>query len=355
MRLTAAVAVVCAHSGNLLPGIPAWLTDHGQEAVSFFFVLSGFVIAYTTDAHPVCWRSYTRARAVRLYSVVLPVLPTILLVDGLGRSIAPAWYAANDLLGPEPSLYDFAATLTFTNELWFQHVYVGTDEPFWSLGFEVAYYALFGILLYCRGRWRLYLSLAWCLFVGPRILLYLPLWLLGVAAFRLIRGGAKPLSPRAAWFVLALLAVGYAVWNGHTPGPMQAAWLSTNRAVSAAIYHLVIGLFAASAIVALGIVTSGRAPFKPRLARPGQWLAGASFTLYLLHLPLIYFAAALLPPSAPLLARLAALFGIGLIVLLLAEVGERRKRQFDLAAGQLFGRIKAICGKLRAAPLPLAD
>lgn len=344
MRLAAAAAVLCAHlSDLLLKDMPLWLSRHGQEAVSVFFVLSGFVIAYSCERKPTCWRTYAKARAARLYSVVLPVMLVVIIIDSLGRSYNPGWYSSHSFVGPDPTLYSFSAILTFTNELWFRHVVIGSSEPFWSLGFEVAYYLLFGILLFSRGVARYGLCVAWALLVGFKILLYLPIWLTGVIAWRIVRAGVPVLTVKAAWLILMLVPLTYSFWRANCGGQdAQFDWTSTTSVLASASYHFGIGLIVAAGIIALSIVTRDKPAFGSSVARPTQWLAGASFTLYLLHQPLIAFAAATITSAAPGLLKSAAVVAVLTVVLILAEIGERRKALYLLWLEKLLSGVCAI-------------
>ena len=77
VRFLAALAVVLMHMRMFrlvsIPGSEHW-TLLGRESVMAFFVLSGFVIAYTTQMRRPDALDFTVARAARIYSVALPVL-----------------------------------------------------------------------------------------------------------------------------------------------------------------------------------------------------------------------------------------------------------------------------------------
>jgi peptidoglycan/LPS O-acetylase OafA/YrhL len=64
-----------------------------------------------------------------------------------------------------------------------------------------------------------------------------------------------------------------------------------------------------------------------RVARPIRWLAGATFSLYLFHLPVAQFLASLAPwaPSS-WATRVVIVGGTLVIVFALAAVTERRKK-----------------------------
>ncbi len=56
----------------------------------------------------------------------------------------------------------------------------GSNLAYWSLGCEVWYYAIFGLMLFAHGRWRVVAIAVALVFVGPLTVLLFPLWLLGV-------------------------------------------------------------------------------------------------------------------------------------------------------------------------------
>lgn len=332
LRLVAAVAVACAHlQPLLLPELPRWIARHGQEAVSIFFVLSGFVIAYATDERNGSWRDYTSARSARLFSVVIPVLVVIIFVDLLGGALYPQWYAAQTFIGDQPSFLTIAQTVLFTNEIWFSHVVIGSAEPFWSLGFEVPYYLLFAIFTFSTGSRRIILCALWAALVGPKILLYLPLWLTGVATWHLVKSERVQIGKLAtAASVINLLLI-YMFWKQIFGGGARAQfqWESVDQALLTAAYHMVIALLVAALILLQSARTRDQAAYSQAVSRPIRWAAGGSFTLYLLHQPLFAFAAASLTTSAAFYLRVGAVALALVAIYSVAAVGERRKTFYE--------------------------
>jgi len=343
LRLAAAFAVFLNHTHNILyPDIRVpFIFGLGREAVAIFFVLSGLVISYVVADRETGWRSYAIARASRILPVAILAIAVTCLCDLIGqgrspevyRAMAAARHFAPDTLGAAVSY------LTFTNQLWFRHVILGSDEPFWSLGFEVWYYVGFALVSFLRARTRIVAVVIWALVCGPRILLYFPLWLLGVAAWRL--------SPRIAdrWprplilpaFGLSILAFPVIV-KFLSPGiggmyevasPAREAWT--------AFYFTLLGALAFVNLALFDAMAGERAVWSGALAKAIRWLAGASFTLYLVHQPLCVLCAALFKDAvdnatyAPLAC--AAIF---LMVLALAEIGERRRKFFARLIGPVF-------------------
>jgi peptidoglycan/LPS O-acetylase OafA/YrhL len=79
-------------------------------------------------------------------------------------------------------------------------------------------------------------------------------------------------------------------------------------------------------------------PWLRRAAPAVAWLAGASFTLYLLHYPLIHFIAAAMPgPETYWASRLLVFVLPPLAALALAEATERRRHAWRRAIAALLG------------------
>lgn len=84
-----------------------------------------------------------------------------------------------------------------------------------------------------------------------------------------------------------------------------------------------------------------------RLAGAIRWAAGATFTLYLFHMPILLFVAALLPwrPDAP--AMRLALFVVPLVaVFVIAEGTERQKTAWRRAIAALLARARPAAASL---------
>jgi len=348
-RVVAALAVVLGHAVALDLGPPgfsrAWHRS-ADDAVVAFFVISGFVIAYTTERRHHDVRHYVLARASRIYSVAVPVLLAVLLVDAIGMRLDPTYYAV-DWQYPRWWLH-LPFHWLFLGETWLGSAQPFSNQPYWSLAYEVWYYVLFGVLSLARGAWRWALGALVLAFVGPGILLLAPLWWLGVVLYRCLprwrvsRGAGHVLMLAAvtgyAWLVLSgqrapldalsrslYAAVGRWVPGGFDPGPMVFLWASC----------LVAVLFAAFLVGA----NSAAWTFPGRAVAWIRALAGYTFTLYLLHYPLLLLAkaAGVRTPGWAGFALLLALVLLG--TWLLAQVGERRQALYRAVLDGLLTRI----------------
>ena len=91
-RITAAVVVLLSHYGSgSITHSAFWVFNvFSESAVTVFFVLSGYMIAWVTEHREADGLSYTVARLCRIYSVVLPAIVLTVILDLSGRAISPA-------------------------------------------------------------------------------------------------------------------------------------------------------------------------------------------------------------------------------------------------------------------------
>jgi len=287
-RLLAALAVVAAHFGyfHILDEAQiAAIPDFGREAVIAFFVLSGFVIAYSARHKHASLADYAVARAARLYSVALPMLLLAFGLATLTRDMFGAQIGDGGYELREPWLY-LPFHLAFLGDAW------GFVErppwllPYWSLDYEAWYYVLFGVFHFLDGRRRWLAAAAVLALVGPRLWLLLPVWLGGVALYRWQQRHALPQGlARAGWG----LSLGVLIlWGCFDPEPWlrgvaQSLWPFAGIRMGSAdrvladypVALLVLLHFACARYAGFGLLL--------RFAAPIRFLAAHTFTLYLSH------------------------------------------------------------------------
>lgn len=317
VRCCAALVVVLTHlayprfSGGLLLG----LRTYGNDAVMVFFVLSGYVIAYTATNRDHKFGDYVLNRLARLYSVALPAVLLTWLLDHLGQQLNPGLYHGFWYQGDHPLRRMFAA-LTFTHELWLQSVRLFSNGPYWSLGYEFWYYALFAAGCYFHGWRRCLLLLLTLVVMGPKILLLLPVWLLGLWVSRVNQRGRVGAAAGSALFLGSiLLYIGLRAtglrdllldWTylqlGQRFVRLQLMW--SDEFLSSYI----IGLLVAANFIGFHALSKSLAGFMARGQGVIRTWAAATFSIYLFHYPLLQFFAALfrLEPRSPV--AIAVLF-----------------------------------------------
>lgn len=303
-RFAAALTVFCHHFFHS----PFYEGDarvvFGRQAVVVFFVISGFVIAYVTAEKENSGAVYCANRASRLYSVVLPALLLTLALDGAVKLIAPPLF--------DPAVHNapfvrFFGSLLFLNQSWNLTMASFSNGPFWSLCYEFWYYVVFGLVVYGPRRAKIPLATLAALVAGPRIILLLPVWLFGVAAYRfrepiresraaplvfvfgitaflLIALGRAPLVDSLVAQVKTLLVDGYLFsdqWYRIFIG--GDANFPADYALGLAFALSIITVKSVAKFVSVGVYVS----------KAIRFCASYTFSLYLLHVPLLVFFAAL--------------------------------------------------------------
>ncbi len=327
LRICAALAVFLGHAAWLwTPGhFEAFHTYGWVDPVLAFFVMSGFVIAFVVERKEHTPGTYAINRAARIYSVALPALVATFALDALGRHLRPGLYDPAWGYSAVHQGRQFGRALVFLNEIWGWRSMPGSNGPFWSLAYEVWYYVAFGLAAYLPRRWGVVGAGLALLAAGPMVIALFPVWLLGVACYRI--GSRVALGQAAGWALClggALLLLGFETWATRAglrgpPVPLFAhRW--------ELLQDYVVGLCVAGHLLGMQVVApSMRAVFR-RIARPVGWAAGATFTLYLFHFPVAQLLAAADPwPPGSVPSVILVIGGTLAIVPCIAVVTEHRK------------------------------
>jgi exopolysaccharide production protein ExoZ len=164
LRALAAWLVVAVHLEALLAraGVPMGTTAFGNAGVDLFFVISGFIMVYTTRDRPIGALGFWRNRALRIvplyWAVTFAVFALALVAPALLQSTRADPMHLLKSLFFVPYARDDGATMPV--------VFVG-----WTLNLEMMFYALFGLGLLLRRRSHAYMATAaalFCLFMAGR-------------------------------------------------------------------------------------------------------------------------------------------------------------------------------------------
>jgi peptidoglycan/LPS O-acetylase OafA/YrhL len=293
VRFIAACLVYLYHSNQrwlVQEVLPA--SHFGHSAVVVFFVLSGYVIAYVTATKEKDWASYAASRLSRVYSVAVPAVALTLLLDMMGRSLEVAHYD----YPWDQFLVRSVAALTMLNEVWFVSITTFSNVPYWSIGYESWYYLMFGVLCFAPRRWAIALVVLIALLLGPKIVLLAPLWALGVWLFHSKRLNNLPTS--GAWVLVVVSTVLIVVFHALQVSEVLTEWLKRQMGEQLHAQLTFSKFFLGDYLLGILVVANFAGmrqvadTFWP-LLKPVQglirWLAGFTFTLYLLHQPLFLF------------------------------------------------------------------
>ena len=277
LRFSAAGIVASAHLRDVtftdykaLPIHPLWftgvaaLTGFAGDAVMIFFVISGWLVGggllkarYSTNKYS----EYMVARITRLWTVLLPLF-AIQAVSHFPEFFRfSGTYGAGTLVG---------------NLIGFQTVYFdtyATNFPLWSLANETAYYVAFAGLIVAFDTRLSTFTRAACLIavisygavLTSSICVYFVVWLIGALATRL----RFPASNRnICIYLLAFLAI--------------IVFKRANNLVNDITYDIASSI--PLALLLSNLPEINGAKWKPLFAR----LAAFSFSLYVVHVPLIF-------------------------------------------------------------------
>lgn len=283
LRITAAFMVLFMHSmffasERLKPGFHIW--GPGATGVDIFFVLSGFVMVYSSTklfGTPGGWKTFAQRRIIRIMpmywlatsvKVVAMLLTTGLILHARGN--APYILASYLFIPARDSAGTVASLLG-----------VG-----WTLYFEMFFYALFTAALFLRVN--IYKFVGWILIpLGLGAFLYQPNW--PAVCFYLN-------NTRVFEFFYGMLIARICLSKKHLPAAVAFPLMVAGFAGLLAPWpqsHQLLGL--AHGVSAAAIIY-GVASLEDRLTRIPRvvfYLADASYAIYLFH--------SLVAPAAPML------------------------------------------------------
>lgn len=293
VRFAAACLVYLSHSSVqwlTKGGIPA--SGHAHAAVIVFFVLSGYVIAYITDTKERSWHDYAAARLSRIYSVAVPAVLLTVALDAAGRMLYPGIYG----FPFDRFAIRIPSSLLFLNEVWFVSITNFSNVPYWSVCYEAWYYVFFGLLVFAPKRLAIGACCVLALLLGPKIALLAPVWVMGVVLYRWQRLRALP--DALSWLLVVASTGGLVLFQ--TLGVAAAVdgvvktllGVERYRSLVWSWHFLSDYLLGALVFVHLAGVRglAARVQSLPApVERPIRFLASYTFTLYLLHQPLLFF------------------------------------------------------------------
>ena len=272
---------------------PLKLLSAGTECVLVFFVLSGLVVALPALREGFSWKQFYGSRLVRLYipvwgALVIGAALVILLPRDAGNAVSGSWLATTNAYSTNPALWFSQASLT--------RVSYNLDNPLWSLRWEVIFsVALPLFVLAAKLLQRFWIAAAITAaalslsgrIIGSDGLLYLPVFLLGtILAVNLpaLQAWADRRG-RPFWSSAIVASLGLLILSSFPRFIAPASW-GTN---------VILWGCSGAGAAALVVCAIGSPQFGSLLSRRvPQFFGRISFSLYLVHVPILATVAFLL-------------------------------------------------------------
>jgi len=300
LRFTSALMVVLFHFGT-----PPWnhgpllvwkeFVYTGYQFVMVFFVLSGYFIGsnviLTIWSGKWSWKVYLVNRLTRLWTVLLPAL----FLTYIWFLVQAHWFGSHFIIegihmNTAVNFKTLVANIFFMQDLHAQMF--GLNNPLWSLSFEFWYYILFPLMLLTfRSRKTSNKFISGILFcvvaviVGPKVLEYFLVWLLGALVSLVkpinITSGIKQLIPLGATIIL--------LGSMKVPTVFRVYPVYESTAPHQFAFDFLVGL---SCALLVYVILSSYSSVQAKKLKIASSLAGFSYTLYLVHYPVISFITA---------------------------------------------------------------
>lgn len=299
LRFLAALLVFFYHSSLPFPGIRllrsdgAWsdyyriTSQAGALGVTFFFVLSGFVLTWSARRGDTA-RAFWRRRYVKIVpNYVLTWAAAMALYAAIAT---PAWRATANLFMLQSWIPDFATNFS-------------VDPPSWSLGAEAVFYALFPVIFLGVSRIRADRLKYWLVgtlaaivatpavayaFVVSSPQMPMPFLNGSVSTYQYWFAYVLPL-PRVFDFVLGILVARLVMagrWRNIGVG-WSALLLIGCYIVALHSPHLyaqrVVCIVPIALLIAAAATADANGRFTPFRNRAMTWLGDISFAFYLVH------------------------------------------------------------------------
>jgi peptidoglycan/LPS O-acetylase OafA/YrhL len=271
-----------------------FVTGLHAEAVIMFFVLSGLLVAgvgaVRVQAKTFDVSSYAIDRFSRLYVAFLPALLLCFITDLIGSTSLGKigfWDHTHPMIAEKVNTEPFESTLNLQtlalNSVMLQTYFVspvGSNHPLWTISTEFWFYVVFGVAALAwmkQGLGRLVsAALLGVIFMmlGSQFPVCLGYWLIGM----LIAWAppARWLPPLASLSLFAVVLFIVRLW--------QADFEST-------FVSMTVKNYAVASAFALTILSirGRKIPLLERTAGFSKFMADFSYSLYLLHFPLMLF------------------------------------------------------------------
>jgi peptidoglycan/LPS O-acetylase OafA/YrhL len=297
LRGIAALCVVVLHAGWSHAGYVGnnayrHALSSGIVGVDLFFIISGFIMYYTIPANSGGWRDAWRFGIKRLTRIWPPYAVWTMVITAIALGLPGSKALLDPFTWP-----DFFRSLSFlpTTVRFFPPAYtLPILNVGWTLNYEMYFYlVLFACLFTARWKWLVFtLWLAAAMLVAPALAS------MGVNGTPSASAMSSALAMTLRSPIMWEFVVGMLIAHGYKRGCQFTRLRSSLLMAAAACIFLIVqcivvkqidhglahcGLPAACIVLALALAPRSRL----RVWYPLTWLGKISYSLYLVHLPVL--------------------------------------------------------------------
>lgn len=262
----------------------------GNPAVIIFFVLSGLFISRSVinslKKGTWSWKTYLINRFSRLYIVLIPALIITFILD----FVASNYFGFHSYPNVKNNIEGFIGNLFFLQGIFVSQY--GSNAPLWSLNYEFWYYILFPLIfiLFFQNKSKLtktiqlVLIVSIMLLIGKKMNTYFLIWLMGTLT--LVLPHIKFLTGKFSAIIALLLVTGTVFIH---PLVMTGRLFTHQWTPNPYILNLTISVFFSYLIYTLMHSNSKhiKKAENKMFAKFSKFLSSFSFSLYLIHYPII--------------------------------------------------------------------
>jgi peptidoglycan/LPS O-acetylase OafA/YrhL len=284
---------------NIAIQIWYFATGWAGEAVIIFFVLSGLLVGASgyekINAKKFSISNYFIDRFSRIYVALIPALILTYMLDYFGSTFfsdVGFWNHSHPMINEKIESVPFDTKLTFgnfaANFFMLQHFFfdtLGSNSPLWTISAEFWFYMIFATFAILKLEQRksvtallILFSLSFLYFFGLDFIILIGYWLVGVFA------GAIKVPNIIKPFYAFLIVLSSLVFSRFFLNSSSASLeiIVTNYIVAISFGLLILSM------------RGKEINFFIKFASINKFLASFSFSLYLIHFPLMLFMLAIL-------------------------------------------------------------
>jgi len=343
LRFLAAIVVFLVHIYEVfLPDGEYFktLSNLAHGAVVVFFVLSGYVITFSITLKKRNFTEYISARFSRLYSIFLPAILLTIICSIIIFKINTSVY---DEYNRGFELIRYLLSIFFLNEFWFFSASPPINMPMWSLGYEFWFYIIFGAFFYKKSGFKgWYFPLLLSIFIGPKVLLMMVIWIFGYFSYKLPKLKISNNKSFIFSIIFLLISLYMVFYLRSIPFELGSKPLFYSAQF---IKDYFVGFLIAISIWFLPLSNNPKNGNETELflQKKARTIGDLTFSIYILHKPIIILCSAVFPISFDINYKLLLSFLITItICVILGLFLESKKNIWKLFFDKSIYKLKSF-------------